>query len=46
MRVTQKSKIYKYEVDLFGYLSEIVFKYPTREVKNTFGSAPLQKQYF
>ena len=27
MRLTQKSKIYKIEVDLFGYLSEIVFKY-------------------
>lgn len=27
MRLTQKSKIYKFEVDLFGYLSEIVFKY-------------------
>ena len=26
-RVTQKSKIYEFEVDLFGYLYEIVFKY-------------------
>ena len=26
-RLTQKSKIYKFEVDLFGHLSEIVFKY-------------------
>ena len=27
VRLTQKSKIYKFEVDLFGHLSEIVFKY-------------------
>ena len=26
-RLTQKSKIYKFEVDLFGHLSEIAFKY-------------------
>ena len=26
-KVTQKSKIHEFEVDLFGYLSDVVFKY-------------------